>query len=837
MIPKLLKILCLCIAISPGANFSYAAPESTVKIGILSLSNNSETVKNWAFLKDNFIANLPATRVQILPLSAGELERAIESHQLDYIITNPFQQVAFQYFYGVSTPLATLSHHYLNKELTAYGGTLFTLAKRADINNLEDIETKKVAITFTDGLGPRELLQYELSFKGHRLLKNEQYLSAGVPPANTVMAVLNQQADVGFVRAGVLEKLAKQGKIQLSDFKVINRQNFSDFPWSISTHLLPEWAISALPHVPQKDIKKVLAALYKISPETDSLNGTLDSLEFIPPVNYNSVTEILRLLKCSPFDSTPNVTMSDLWAKYRLLFSVSAILTLLLFITLIYLILTKKKIIVSQKRYLTLLNSQNDAIFLHQLKPEGFACFSEVNDVAVERYGYSRKEFSQLNAAHITRPDEAKKHGVAAARKNLLNLKRTVFETIHIKKSGEELPVEVNATVTEIDGKKYILSTARDITDRKQAETKNKAYQQQLKTILNSIDANVYVADIKTNEILFMNENMIQDLGQDMTGKTCWEEFRGDSAHSNDCTDHLLVDESGQPTGVHVWDSQNPVNGKYYINHDRAIEWADGRLVRLQIATDISDIRSMEQQLRLKHKMEAVGYMAGGMAHNFNNNLSIILGNVELSQMKLPKDNDIFPLLENAKTAIRNSRDLVLKIITYSRQGIQNKSYIRIADVIDEITIMLKSTLPATVNLKQLVSPESRNSVINADPSQIHEVLINLCNNAVQAMKEKGELTIILDSVDLKDKDISAQYEASPGSYVKLSVLDTGCGMATEILDKIFDPFFTTKEEYEGAGMGLATVQGIVAQHGGVIKVYSSPEQGTVFDLYFPSID
>lgn len=255
--------------------------------------------------------------------------------------------------------------------------------------------------------------------------------------------------------------------------------------------------------------------------------------------------------------------------------------------------------------------------------------------------------------------------------------------------------------------------------------------------------------------------------------------------------------------------------------------------------TDITDRRKAEQQrseleiqLRQKYKMEAVGYMAGGMAHNFNNNLSIILGNVELSQIKLPQNNEVLPLLDNAKIAIRRSRDLVEKIITYSRKGIQNRVPIQLSSIIDETMTLVRSTLPSSVNLQRIISPESHSVVIDADASQIQEVLVNLCNNAVHAMDEKGVLKVLLETVELSENEIPAQYEQVAGRYAKLSVQDTGNGMPAEILDKIFDPFYTTKEDHEGAGMGLATVQGIVAQHGGIIKVNSVPDQ----ELYLTSI-
>ncbi len=127
--------------------------------------------------------------------------------------------------------------------------------------------------------------------------------------------------------------------------------------------------------------------------------------------------------------------------------------------------------------------------------------------------------------------------------------------------------------------------------------------------------------------------------------------------------------------------------------------------------------------------------------------------------------------------------------------------------------------------------------LINADASQIQEVLINLCNNAIHAMNEKGEIKIQLGPVELINQQIPVQYDCLPGRYARISVHDNGCGMPEEMLNKIFDPFYTTKEEHEGAGMGLATVQGIVAQHGGFIKVNSALNQGTTFDLYFPIIE
>jgi len=263
-----------------------------------------------------------------------------------------------------------------------------------------------------------------------------------------------------------------------------------------------------------------------------------------------------------------------------------------------------------------------------------------------------------------------------------------------------------------------------------------------------------------------------------------------------------------------------------------------------ELRKEITENKKMEEekeiltsQLEQSRKMEALGVMAGGMAHNFNNNLSVILGNIELAQMKQPHDSDTTPLLGNAKIAAQRSRDLIRRIIIYSRNKEQNKTPMLLLHVVNEAVKLVKPTLPSTINVQLSINPACDSVMIHTDASQIQEVLLELCNNAVQAMKEKGDLALSLKPVNLVQADIPSQYDADPGRYVKLCVQDSGCGMPAEILNKIFDPFFTTKEEYEGAGMGLSAVQGIVVEHGGLIKVDSTPGQGSTFTLYIPVSD
>ncbi len=275
--------------------------------------------------------------------------------------------------------------------------------------------------------------------------------------------------------------------------------------------------------------------------------------------------------------------------------------------------------------------------------------------------------------------------------------------------------------------------------------------------------------------------------------------------------------------------------GMYYGHPARPTDRElDDLVSAARLAGIVMEREQRESQLHQKNKMEAIGFMAGGIAHNFNNNLAIILGNVELAQLKRNGNEKIFTLLENAKTAVRRSRELVNQITTYSRNSTQNKQSVRLNDIIDETVALLRSTIPSTVSLSTATAAHAEPIVIEADVAQIQEVLINLCNNAVYAMREKGKLSIRLDKIELNESDMPRQYQQPPGEYARLSVTDTGCGMSPQLTEKIFDPFFTTKAMHEGTGMGLATVQGIVTQHDGIIKVTSIPAQGTLFEVFFP---
>jgi two-component system cell cycle sensor histidine kinase/response regulator CckA len=258
--------------------------------------------------------------------------------------------------------------------------------------------------------------------------------------------------------------------------------------------------------------------------------------------------------------------------------------------------------------------------------------------------------------------------------------------------------------------------------------------------------------------------------------------------------------------------------------------------VSLMFLRDVTQKKHLEIQLQQAQKLEAIGTLAGGIAHDFNNIIGVITGCAELSLLDVSKEDLIYRHLKQILNAGQRATDLVQQILTFSRQKDPDKRALKISTVLKEVLKMLRASLPATIEIKQNIAPDS--GMVLADPTQIHQVLMNLCTNAAHAMRKNvGVLEVMLTNVDLTSENVNKCVDIKPGAYVKLTVSDTGTGMDRNIIERIFDPYFTTKKAGEGTGLGLAVVHGIISQYGGAIEVQSEPGKGTTFHILIPRID
>jgi len=262
----------------------------------------------------------------------------------------------------------------------------------------------------------------------------------------------------------------------------------------------------------------------------------------------------------------------------------------------------------------------------------------------------------------------------------------------------------------------------------------------------------------------------------------------------------------------------------------------DGQDCVLSIVHDLTNIMKLEEQLRQSHKMESIGTLAGGIAHDFNNILGIILGYSEILKIQLPDDFSATGSVDQIMKAGNRAKDLVTQILAFSRTSDDEFRPIMPHLIINEVLKMLRASIPSTIEIRGKIT---KCGAIIGEPTQLHQVVMNLCTNAYHAMRETGGvLEVLLEPIVLNETDTQVLSLAlPPGTYAKLEIRDTGHGIDKALQLKIFDPYFTTKKKGDGTGLGLAVVHSAVQSFSGHIAVYSEPERGTTFRVYFPLIE
>ncbi len=382
------------------------------------------------------------------------------------------------------------------------------------------------------------------------------------------------------------------------------------------------------------------------------------------------------------------------------------------------------------------------------------------------------------------------------------------------------------------------MQQARSINDLKRAEEQMLAANERLATVMDSMEAIVTIADMESHELLFLNEYGRRVCG-DSVQQAVWKEFQGLGDPEPVCLDSKLLEEDGHPAPPSQWEHHAEAKGRWYEIRVCAIEWIDGRLVRMGIATDITDRkRSEEEKAKLEakllqsQKLETIGQLAGGVAHDFNNMLGVILGYTELALSQVPPEVSLHADLEEIHKAAERSAVLTRQLLGFARKQTIVPKVLDLNTSVESLLDMLRHLLGENVVLDW--QPGADLGPVKLDPSQIEQILVNLCVNSRDAISGDGCIRLSTTPVTL-DKAACAGHEgAYPGDYVKLGVGDNGCGMDKEMLKHIFEPFFTTKDLSLGAGLGLPTVHGIVHQNNGFVEVVSEPGRGTDVWIYLP---
>ncbi|MEQ8220860.1 MAG: response regulator [Candidatus Eremiobacterota bacterium] len=411
------------------------------------------------------------------------------------------------------------------------------------------------------------------------------------------------------------------------------------------------------------------------------------------------------------------------------------------------------------------------------------------------------------------------------------------MEAEMVTAGGKKIWVEVRGISSVIEGEhSYAIGTVQDITERKLAEEALKESEEKFRSIFDFAPCSITITDMEGRYMdvnaRFCERNEVKKsnvLGHKHTD--FYHTYQ--QAHTNQIVSmEKKIKSSGYFENEEIELERKTDGTKVILLISSRIINISGLPCILSLCEDITERKKLEEQLRQSQKMEAIGQLAGGVAHDFNNLIQVILGYTSIVMEDLDSESPNYKDLNEVYQAGTRAASLTKQLLAFSRRQILQVSSLNMNDVVSELTNMLQRLIGEHIEL--LVKKEQNLPAINGDRHQIEQVLINLCVNARDAMPDGGTLTIEIKNLIFDSDYCSINQWARVGQYVMTSVTDTGCGMDKDTVKQIFEPFFTTKEKGRGTGLGLATVYGIVRQHQGIINVYSEPGYGSTFNIYLP---
>ncbi len=489
-----------------------------------------------------------------------------------------------------------------------------------------------------------------------------------------------------------------------------------------------------------------------------------------------------------------------------------------------------------EELYRSLLNSSPDAIIVYNLRGEA----EFVNPFFTKIFGWT---FEEIKGKKIPFVPESEKETTVGAIEKLLETGAPVhgFETRRLTKDGRILSLSISASrYSDHTGKPAgILVVLRDITERIKAESIIHQSEKRFRDLFNSVSDLIYKQDLE-GRFLSVNRALVNLLGytpEEMIGLKGSEYMKEELKPLYDSEYLEAVKKTGHHQGISVYITKN--GRKVYLEHKSIlVKPKDGAPYISGIARDVTEriradrrIRKLREEMLQAQKMEAIGTLAGGIAHDFNNILMGIQGSISLLKLNMSEDSPDYERLQNIEESIRSGSELTSQLLGFARGGRYEVEPTDLNALIEkEVRLFGRAKKEIVIHLKLLDNLWT----VEVDRGQIEQVLLNLFVNAWQAMPNGGQLFIQTKNKTFRKPDRYLRT-MRPGRYVKVRITDTGIGMDKETQKRIFEPFFTTKEKGRGTGLGLASVYGIIKNHGGTIEVESAPGEGSTFMFYLPA--
>ncbi len=818
----LFVLACICL------DLSSAWGAERITIGVMAFRPKNQMQGELKSLERHLEKRLTGVTVQLEPLNYSELERALELRQLDFILTNPSHYMKLRTGNSLSGAIATMVEKDHGHNLAAMGGTIAVLSDRSDINSLEDLEGKRIGAIGKASLGGFQAQAFEALQKGLRIGKELTVTYTDTPHDRAIYLLLERKVDAAFVRSGVLEDMAQEGRLDLKKIKILNHQDAPAFPFSASTRLYPQWPFVALPHVRERLARGVAAALLSYEPvSTEVLAG------FTIPADYSSVEFLMKELRLPPYDKQRVISADEIWNQYRWQSITTLGGTGIITGLSIMLLISNRRIRAAnqaaKKAERVLRNLYDiipDAIYVSEF-PSGRVV--DCNQSACTALGREREEILTLAVADI----DAKfcEGRELAAWGQLTPGKYLTLESSHRRADGSSFPVEINITLFEHENERRIVGIARDISERKWLEENLLKTEVKFSSIFRNSPDLIAITEVSSGKYFEVNDAFERVIGysrEEVIGKTSLEL---DVWESPEDRIQMLKE---------VADSRRLMN--YRTTFRRKNGGIFPALVSLEAASlydtdcfiisarDITEQDQAEQDLLASKRAaetanKAKSEFLANMSHEIRTPMNGILGMVQLMELSElgSEQREYLHILKNSGDNLLSLINDILDLsrVESGRIDLEEAPFSLQSAINNTISIQRNSAQQKRLTLSTEISDELPDLLVG-DQLRFRQVLLNLLANAIK-FTDQGGVTVSARMV----------HRAGDGITLAVSISDTGIGIPTEKQELIFSPFTqadaSTTRRHGGTGLGLTISRRLARLMGGDISVESRPGAGSTF--------
>jgi PAS domain S-box-containing protein len=828
-----------------------ALSEPPLAVGILSFRPKEATRAQWSPLSPYLEAAL-GRRVEVSAYFISELDAAVNQNAVDVVLCNSGFFFHLKHRHGLSAPLATLVPLENGQRLMAFGGVVFARAERSDMTTLADLAGRRIATPGKESFGGYQMQAFELIEAGLAPPRDADIFATGMPQSLTVDAVLAGKAEAGFVRTGILESMAREGKLDLGRIRVIHRQNLPAFPYASSTRLYPEWPVAVMPQVEERLARRLTVALLSLPP------GVIKGVDgFANPADYSGVEAVLRALRVAPFDAPPRFDAFDIWSRYRyavLAFAAASMAILLLALSLLMgnrrLERAQQAARSSALRYRHLLDTAIDGV--HILDREGRVV--EASDSFYRMLGHPKGTALRVMDWDAQWTPEQ-------LLEKLVELLRppgspALFQTRHRRRDGQVIEVEINAQGIAIDGEALVYASSRDITERKRAEAELERHRDHLEELVQERTAELSAAEARARQIIECAADGLY--GLDAEGRLSFvnpascrmlghaaEALLGQSAHA--LFHHSRPDGSPYPEEecpllacLRAGQAQRAEDEVYWHADGHPIPvmyaahplWREGKIAGAVVSfVDLSGIRAAEQAreqalVAAENLARARREFLANMSHEIRTPLNGILG---FAQIGLRQSNGegkagaaFSRIIESGQLLLGIVNDILdFSKVEQGKLAVESVPVDLLEEVRQSLGLVQEKARAKGLALKVRKQPGLPSHCLS-DPLRLKQILVNLLSNAVK-FTDAGSIAF------------SASLE---GGELLFDIADTGVGMDASQLDRLFKPFEqadgSTTRKFGGTGLGLAITRHLVGLMGGRIEVESALGAGSRFRVVLP---